>query len=62
MVGLISVLALRPSQLRDTGRDGFVGLRGGVAVTVAVAVGAAFSVEMVGTAPLDLVDRWPGRR
>lgn len=58
------MLALRPSQLRDTGRDGFVGLRGGVAVAVAVAVavGAAFSVEMVGTAPLDLVDRWPGRR
>lgn len=51
-IPLERLLALRPSQLRETGLD-LVGLRGGAGAVEE----AAFSVEMVGTDPLDLFDR-----
>lgn len=49
------MLAGRESQLRETGRCEVVGLRGGEAE------GAATSVDRVGMADEDLVDKCPGR-
>ena len=58
---MVEVFPGRLSQFRDCGRcwPSVIGLRGGSTEEV---VGAATSVDNVGTRLADLLEKWPGRR